>query len=103
MISGASIPRLIAGVQGSRLGNEFIVLDAPGRVLRGINATGERVFGLCDGRRNVDDIATLIAQEYGADARQVLADVTAFLSMLAERGLIECLKAQDDAARQEQP
>lgn len=91
MISGTSVPRLIEGVQGSRLGSEFIVLDSPGRVLRGINATGQRVFSLCDGRLTVSEIASTIAQEYGTDERQVFADVVAFLSTLVERGLVECV------------
>ena len=37
------VPRPREGVSGERFGSDFIVLDADGRTLRGLNATAVRV------------------------------------------------------------
>lgn len=50
-----------------------------------LNDTGAEILSLCDGARTVADIAQTLGTKYGAD---VTADVTAYLSQLAERELI---------------
>jgi len=82
------IPRRTEGCEASRLGNEFILLDAGGRVLRGLNPTGARIWELIDGRRTAAEISHRVALEFGASAQGVLEDVLGFLSRLGEAGLL---------------
>ena len=82
VIAGAS------GAEGSAFGQDFVLLDPPGRVLRGLNETGARVWQLCDGRRTVREISDQIAREFDADPATALSDVLRFLEALASRGLL---------------
>jgi coenzyme PQQ biosynthesis protein PqqD len=53
-----------------------------------LNVTGEEVLRLCDGQRTVAAIAETLAARHGAERDAVLAEVTAFLAALADRGLL---------------
>ena len=86
------VPRPREGVSGERFGSDFIVLDADGRTLRGLNATAVRVWQLCDGTRTARSVAEQVAKEYSMDARQVLTDTLRFLTDLARLGLIDELQ-----------
>ncbi|MBX5481481.1 MAG: PqqD family protein [Myxococcaceae bacterium] len=86
--SARTIPKRVEGTDGSPLGAEFVVLDAPGRIVRGLNPTGARIFNLCDGRNSAEQIARTIAAEFDADLTTVLPDVLGFLEALGARGLI---------------
>ncbi|MEK6606147.1 MAG: PqqD family protein [Myxococcota bacterium] len=71
------------------VGGELIVLDARGSKLRGLNATGGRVWSLMDGRLRVAEIARAIAAATRAPEDVVLLDVIQFLSRLHALGLVE--------------
>lgn len=88
-VSAESIPKPVVGAEASAFGSDYVVLDPPGRFLRGLNETGARVWQLCDGERSAQEIAQEIASEFGADVRAVLGDVIAFLEALSARGLVE--------------
>ena len=60
------------------------VLQYPEGVVM-LNDTGAAILELCDGHRTVADIAAVLKDRYRAD---VQADVTAYLSALADRELI---------------
>ncbi|MGH7536982.1 MAG: pyrroloquinoline quinone biosynthesis peptide chaperone PqqD [Gemmatimonadales bacterium] len=60
-----------------------VLLYPEGAVL--LNETGKAVLELVDGRRTVGEIAAILGDRYQAD---VAADVTDYLSHLAERELI---------------
>jgi len=60
-----------------------VLLYPEGTVL--LNDTGAAILQLCDGRRSVAEIASVLQQRYGTD---VTGDVIAYLSGLAERELI---------------
>ena len=77
------------GVEASRFGADFVVLDADGRMLRGLNATGTRVFELIDGKRTLSQIAAAIAQEFAVSQEQALNDVSAFVDTLRNKKLID--------------
>ena len=83
------IPLRCAGAEGSTFGQEFVVLDPPGRMLRGLNETGARVWGLIDGRRTVREIASEIAGEFEVDHAVAETDVRGFISMMSRRGLLQ--------------
>jgi pyrroloquinoline quinone biosynthesis protein D len=84
-----SVFRRAAGVETAVFGDEQVVLDPHGRMLRGLNATGARVWELLDGHASVQAIAERVAKESGIDEARALADVQAFLLLLLEKKLVE--------------
>ena len=60
-----------------------VLLYPEGAVL--LNDTGKAILELVDGRRSIRDIAGILGERYQTD---VTADVTEYLSHLAERELI---------------
>jgi pyrroloquinoline quinone biosynthesis protein D len=84
-----SIPRRREGADGQRFGEDFVVLDAEGRMLRGLNDTAARVWELSDGRRTAREIASMVASEYGVEVERVLGDCLRFLERLAGHGLLD--------------
>ena len=88
MITPTQVFQRAAGVETATLGGEKVVLDSQGRKLRGLNATGARVWDLIDGVRSVEDIARALAAESGIDLSRALADVQAFVQLLLDRNLI---------------
>ena len=61
-----------------------VLLYPEGAVL--LNDTGKAILELVDGRRTVAEIAATLSERYQTD---VTADVTEYLSRLAERELIQ--------------
>jgi pyrroloquinoline quinone biosynthesis protein D len=61
-----------------------VLLYPEGAVL--LNDTGKAILELVDGRRTVAEIAAALSERYQTD---VTADVTEYLSRLAERELIQ--------------
>jgi len=86
------VPSPREGVSGQRFGSDYIVLDAEGRTLRGLNPTAVRIWELCDGKRTARTVAEQVALEYSMDPTQVLADTLRFLAELARLGLIDELQ-----------
>jgi hypothetical protein len=84
-----TVARHHPAVQWSRLGDELVLLDPSGRMLRGLNGTGARVWELIDSARTARSIAEVVAVEYRSPRERVLADVLAFLSKLADTSLVE--------------
>jgi pyrroloquinoline quinone biosynthesis protein D len=60
---------------------------APERVFTP-DAIAVAVLRLCDGARSVEAIATELAQTYNAPKERILADVTALLQELADKGVV---------------
>ncbi|AKF81723.1 PqqD family protein [Myxococcus faecalis] len=89
---GDSHPRRRAGAEGQRFGADFLLLDAEGRTLRGLNATAVRIWELSDGTRSARSVAEVVAREFSMDVGAVLADTLRFLTELARLGLIEELQ-----------
>ncbi|MCP3099374.1 PqqD family protein [Myxococcus sp. K15C18031901] len=87
-----SHPRRRAGADGQRFGADYLLLDAEGRTLRGLNATAVRIWELSDGTRTARAVAEVVAREFSMDVKQVLSDTLRFLSDLARLGLIDELQ-----------
>jgi pyrroloquinoline quinone biosynthesis protein D len=62
---------------------QHVLLYPEGAVL--LNETGAAILELCDGRRSISAIAEVLRERFQCD---VTADVTEYLSQLAERELI---------------
>jgi pyrroloquinoline quinone biosynthesis protein D len=86
-------PELVAkvkrGTQATRLGQDFVLLDPQGRILRGMNTTGTHVWTLIDGKRSAEQIAHSLAGEIRISVRQALTEVLCHLDMFASKGLVE--------------
>lgn len=76
-MTAADVLVLAEGVGCCKLGPEYVLLDASGELLRGINADGGRVLALLDGKLSVGEISSALG-----------ADVSAFIAQLCERGLV---------------
>jgi pyrroloquinoline quinone biosynthesis protein D len=63
------------------------VILAPERVLAPDEIAVE-VLQMCDGIRNVGEIANLLAQKYAAEREAILTDVIAMLQDLADKGFL---------------
>jgi hypothetical protein len=66
-----------------------VILDLEGRKVMGLNPVGSFVWGLLDGRRTEAEIAAAVAARFDIATERALADVSAFLSSLVARGLID--------------
>jgi pyrroloquinoline quinone biosynthesis protein D len=82
------VPRLVPGVETSRLGDEFVVLDGQGRMVRSLNPIGARVFELMDGVRTAEEISGAIASELSVPLDRARRDVLQLLSTLSEWNLV---------------
>jgi pyrroloquinoline quinone biosynthesis protein D len=84
-LTPSSVPVLwrLARLDFDRVRQQPVLLYPEGALL--LNQTGAAILELCDGRRSVAEIARVLGERYQCD---VNADVTAYLSRLAERELI---------------
>jgi coenzyme PQQ biosynthesis protein PqqD len=80
-----SVPTLwrLARLDFDSVRNRPVLLYPEGAVL--LNDTGKAILELVDGRRTIGEIARILGDRYQAD---VTADVSEYLSHLAERELI---------------
>jgi pyrroloquinoline quinone biosynthesis protein D len=87
-----SIPRRREGAEGQRFGEDFVVLDPEGRMLRGLNDTAARFWELVDGKRTAREISSVVAHEYGVDVERVLEDCLRLLERLVGHGLMDAVE-----------
>lgn len=88
-VRAESIPRPREGASGQCFGEDFVVMDPEGRMLRGLNGTAARCWELCDGQRSAREIAGVLADEYGVEVERVLGDCLRFLERLVGLGLMD--------------
>ncbi|MFE1367205.1 PqqD family protein [Streptomyces anulatus] len=82
-----SVPRRVLGIRIRRVKDEFLVGDEDRALL--IEDSAAFIFASLDGRTSTLQVARLVAQEYGVDEEQALADVVEFLGGLADQGIVE--------------
>jgi pyrroloquinoline quinone biosynthesis protein D len=80
-----TVPRLwrLARLEYDPVRQKHVLLYPEGAVL--LNDTGAAILELCNGSRTVDEIVTILTERYHAD---VSADVTEYLSQMADRELV---------------
>jgi len=84
-LTASSVPTLwrLARMEFDSVRQQHVLLYPEGAVL--LNETGAQILELCDGHRSLAAIAGILGERYQCD---VLADVTEYLSQLADRELI---------------
>ena len=70
------------------LNDELVLHDARGGQTYVLNASGARVWALCDGSRTLESLARAIADAYGVDDQHVLGDVRELIDALERAGLL---------------
>jgi hypothetical protein len=83
------IPVKSAHTASQVIDGEAVILDIPGKVLRGLNPVGSRMWELVDGTRTLTDIARVVADEFGRTEEEVVNDVVIFMGDLADRRVLE--------------
>ena len=80
------MPRVAAKarLQWDGVRSRHILLYPEGLVA--LSPTAAEILGLCDGRRTVDDIVTVLRSKY--DSEDISADVQELLAGLAAKGLV---------------
>jgi pyrroloquinoline quinone biosynthesis protein D len=84
-LTSGSVPALwrLARLDFDPVRKQHVLLYPEGALF--LNDTGASILELCDGRRSIDEIAGILGERYQCD---VLADVTEYLSQLAEKEFI---------------
>ena len=84
-LTPASVPTLwrLARLDFDPVRQQSVLLYPEGAIL--LNGTGAAILELCDGRRSIVEIAEILKERYQCD---VMADVTEYLSQLAEKEFI---------------
>ena len=68
-------------------GEAVIIHPRQGRV-RVLNGVGSRLWELADGQRRVVELTEIVTREYNVDGDRAATETLAFLTDLAERGLL---------------
>lgn len=88
LIAPTSVPRLARHIKMRHdAQRDRWILLGPERVFT-LDAVAVAVLQLCGGERSVENIATELAHIYAASEQQILADVSAMLQDLADKGVI---------------
>lgn len=77
-----------SAVRASVSTDGLILLDINGGVLLASNSIGARIWRLVEAHKTVAEIATQLIADYDVHATLVERDVAAFVTALADRGLI---------------
>lgn len=89
MTEGASQRPTRASETASRVfGNDGVVISPKEGIVRMLNPTATRIWQLADGSRSVEEIAAVLADEYGIQPEHAFRSTTRFLAELSERELI---------------
>jgi len=88
-LSASSIPRKSERIAARAVDGKAVLVVLDARKLHTLNPVGTRVFELCDGTRDVQAIAALIAEQFEVDASTAERDALAFLTQLIAEGAVE--------------
>jgi hypothetical protein len=81
-------PSKTEGILDRSLGDDIVVLSPDGKVLHTLSGTACFIWGMIDGSRSIDEIASAITDEYQIDEETARRDIHAFLTELEKLRLI---------------
>ena len=90
-----SFPRLLPEFEIIASDDGFVVHDAAKDVVHYLNQTAAIVLSLCDGRRTVEQVAQLLANQFGL-GESPREDVDAIVAKFHEGGLVELSSHQKE-------
>lgn len=85
------IPARRAGAQQlltREIASDTFVMDVERSELHDLNAVGGRIWELIDGRRSAAEIVDALTAEFEVDRARAENEVSAYLDILREKGLI---------------
>lgn len=84
-------PRRVEGILRQEADGMAVLLELKSGRYYSLNATGSRIWDLCDGTRSGADIARRLGEEYGTPLSTVETDVAALLTEFAcEKLVCDC-------------
>lgn len=87
-VTGAAVPRRLPVEDFASEGECVLYVPARDEACT-LNRTATEVWSLCDGARDAGEIARALGDRYGLDAALLVEDVSAVLTLLQARGVIE--------------
>lgn len=81
------------------LDTEALVVDVKGGLLYPLNSVGARIWDLCDGARNVDEIIDVLAAEFAAPETTIRSDAIEFIERLADAKLVSIERRRKGESR----
>lgn len=91
-------PVSAAGIRQFEVGDELVLITAPGEQSAGtrhsdrrcvtLNASGSAIWRLCDGNRSVDDIVEQLASEFSVDRDVISQQVGTAVDSLRKQGFL---------------
>ena len=97
MIHAALVP-CRQNVEAYASDGESLLYSAMRDEASALNRTATEIWELCDGTSTIGDIARALGQRYGVDDAYLIADVTATVTTLRARGLVDVSPGADDDA-----
>jgi hypothetical protein len=92
-------PRRHPDTSFRQIGDEGGLVVLPGRAeVKVLNPVGIAVFALLDGSRDLDTLATAVADEFEIDLPQAREDVKSFLAELQSEGMLADAATSEDRA-----
>jgi len=82
------VPVHAQGVLSRLVDGEMVLVHPAQGKVRVLNRVASGLWELADGRRSVEEMAGIIAEQYGVDPARARSDSLAFFSDLADRGVI---------------
>ncbi len=86
-------PRPHPDSAGRILDGEAVVVTPADGKMHTMNEVGTWLWERCDGRRTVAEIVKELTGEFDVDEETARADVTAFVSLLQEKGVLDLCEA----------
>ncbi len=87
-LDSTKTPRQAAGVITQQAAGKWVLLDVKSGQYYALDAIAGRIWQLCDGTRNVRQIADAMREEYHTEGEPVEDDVVAFVSELTGESLL---------------
>ena len=94
LISNSSIISAAKEQVSSDLGGEAIILNLKSGVYHGLNEVAAKIWNIIQNPKSVNDVRTILLEEYEVDFQQCDRDLKELLQELTKVGLIEIKNQQ---------
>jgi coenzyme PQQ biosynthesis protein PqqD len=88
MLTHDMTPRQAPRVVAQQAAGKWVLLDVKTGQYYALDSVAGRIWQLCDGTRNVQQIAQVVSEEYEGAGPEVEADVVAFVSEFVGESLL---------------